>query len=90
MQALGFASLVICLIDILLGFQSMRTIDEESKQFVHELNQSKSVISAVQSGVSFADARKASTSVDRSGSKIGRPVDETSPLKSHEAEEDDA
>ena len=72
----------------------MRTIDEESKQFVHEMNKSKSVMSAVHSGQSFADARKASTSVDRSSSKINRPVDETSPLKSHEiaqgSEEDDA
>lgn len=79
-QGLGFALLVVCLIDVLLGFQAMRTLEQESKEFTREMSQSKGVMMAVRSGQSFTDARSALS--------ITEPVDETSPLKSHEEAQD--
>ncbi|XP_064383337.1 uncharacterized protein LOC135331955 isoform X2 [Halichondria panicea] len=80
---LGFALLAVCLIDVLLGFQSMRrSIDQESKEFTREMSQSKSVMMAVRSGQSFAEAKRTSNK------SITKPVDDTSPLKNYEVGQD--
>ncbi len=61
-KVLGFLSLAVYAIDILLGFLALRSLDE-SQEFADEKERSKSVVFAVRSGMSFAEARRAAVSL---------------------------
>ena len=60
---MGFFSLVAFVVDILLAFQALTSLDDsDSSQFAVEVRKSKSVLHAVKSGRSLAEARRAQTS----------------------------
>ena len=69
-------------LDILLAFMILRRADDNPKQLSHELSLSKSSLTAVRSGKSFASAAK--TTGAGSSSKVSQPVTDRSPLKENE------
>lgn len=93
-QGLGFATLMAFVLDILLAFMLLRRAGSDNpKQLSHELNLSKSSLTAVRSGKSIASVSKKSKSTKVAGvgssSKATDPVDELSPLKNNEEVPDD-
>ena len=58
---MGFFSLVVFVLDILLAFQTLSSLDD-SNEFAQEVRKSKSVLLAVKSGKSLAEARQAPVS----------------------------
>ena len=83
LQGLGFLLITLFLADILMAFMGLNSLDEDSKQIELELKQSRSTLMAVRSGKSLDEVKKANKKPKRVASKE-RPVDENSPLKSHE------
>ena len=92
---MGFISLVLYLFDMLMGFSSLNSLDEDSTQFASEVDRSKSILSTVRSRRSLLDARRmAHRMIPRVASKLSLKREEveeedpamadTSPLREHD------